>query len=139
MSMSINTNAGAMIALQNLSDTTRKLEMTQLRVTTGLKVRGPKDDAATQANTTAAAVPERIRVIDIFLAFSSVSSDDRQRDIETASAPLASHPTIVRYGLADVELNGRRSNELKTGADEGSARHRRPIFSQTATSLGALH
>ena len=49
MSMSINTNAGAMIALQNLSDTTRKLEMTQLRVTTGLKVSGPKDDAATFA------------------------------------------------------------------------------------------
>ena len=47
--MSINTNAGAMIALQNLSATTRQLETTQLRVTTGLKVNGPKDDAATYA------------------------------------------------------------------------------------------
>ena len=49
MGMSINTNAGAMVALQNLSDSTRRLEMTQLRVTTGLKVSGPKDDAATFA------------------------------------------------------------------------------------------
>ena len=49
MVMSINTNAGAMIALQSLSATTRALEKTQLRVTTGLKVNGPKDNAATFA------------------------------------------------------------------------------------------
>ena len=49
MVLSINTNAGAMIALQSLSETTRSLETTQLRVTTGLKVNGPKDDAATFA------------------------------------------------------------------------------------------
>jgi flagellin len=47
--MSVNTNAGAMIALQNLSKTNKGLETTQLRVTTGLKVNGPKDDAATFA------------------------------------------------------------------------------------------
>ncbi len=49
MAMSINTNAGAMIALQSLSATTRNLETTQMRVTTGLRVAGPKDDAATFA------------------------------------------------------------------------------------------
>ena len=49
MVMSVNTNVGAMIALQNLAKTTRELETTQLRVTTGLKVNGPKDDAATFA------------------------------------------------------------------------------------------
>ena len=49
MVMSVNTNAGAMIALQSLAKTTRQLETTQLRVTTGLKVNGPKDDAATFA------------------------------------------------------------------------------------------
>ncbi|MDA1133288.1 MAG: flagellin [Proteobacteria bacterium] len=47
--MSVNTNAGAMIALQSLSSTSRSLNTTQLRVTTGLKVNGPKDDAATFA------------------------------------------------------------------------------------------
>ena len=49
MAMSVNTNAGAMIMLQNLSKTNKGLETTQLRVTTGLKVNGPKDDAATFA------------------------------------------------------------------------------------------
>lgn len=49
MPLSVNTNVGAMIALQNLNKTTRLLEKTQLRVTTGLKVNGPKDDASTFA------------------------------------------------------------------------------------------
>ncbi len=49
MAMSVNTNVGAMIALQNLNKTNKGLETTQLRVTTGLKVNGPKDDAATFA------------------------------------------------------------------------------------------
>jgi flagellin len=47
--MSINTNSGAMAALQNLSKTSQSLETTQLRITTGLRVNGPKDDAATFA------------------------------------------------------------------------------------------
>ena len=49
MTMSINTNTGAMIALQNLNKTTNALEITQLRITTGLKINGPKDDAPTFA------------------------------------------------------------------------------------------
>jgi flagellin len=49
MTLSVNTNLGAMIALQNLNSTTRDLEGTQLRITTGLKVNGPKDDASTYA------------------------------------------------------------------------------------------
>ncbi|MCZ6523147.1 MAG: flagellin [Alphaproteobacteria bacterium] len=49
MALSVNTNVGAMIALQNLNKTTGLLEQTQLRVTTGLKVNSPKDDASTFA------------------------------------------------------------------------------------------
>lgn len=49
MAMSVNTNAGAMIALQSLSKTNSVLEDVQLRITTGLRVKGPKDDAATFA------------------------------------------------------------------------------------------
>ena len=45
--LSILTNAGAMTALQQLNGTNKKLSTTQLRITTGLKVNGPKDDAAT--------------------------------------------------------------------------------------------
>jgi len=49
MGMSINTNVGAMVALQNLNKTNKQLEKTQLHITTGLKINGPKDDAATYA------------------------------------------------------------------------------------------
>jgi len=49
MVMSVNTNQGAMVALQSLSATTKSLGNTQLRITTGLKVNGPKDNAATFA------------------------------------------------------------------------------------------
>jgi len=49
MAMSINTNAGAMIGLQSLNKINRMLGTTQLRITTGLRINGPKDDAATFA------------------------------------------------------------------------------------------
>ncbi|MEE8306830.1 MAG: flagellin [Gammaproteobacteria bacterium] len=49
MGLSVNTNVGAMVALKNLSATQMKLENTQLRITTGFKVNGPKDDASTYA------------------------------------------------------------------------------------------
>ncbi len=49
MTLSVNTNVGAMVALQNLNVTSKRLETTQLHVTTGLKVNGPKDDASTYA------------------------------------------------------------------------------------------
>ena len=52
MTFSINTNVGAFVALQNLTKTTSQLETTQLRITTGLRVNGPKDDAANFAIAT---------------------------------------------------------------------------------------
>ena len=49
MVLSVNTNLGAAIALQNLNATNNSLERSQLNITTGLRVNGPKDDAATYA------------------------------------------------------------------------------------------
>ncbi len=43
---SINTNYGAMVALQNLSATQMELTQTQNRISTGLKVASPKDDGS---------------------------------------------------------------------------------------------
>ena len=37
MTLSVNTNVAAMVALQNLNGSTRELEVTQNRVSTGLK------------------------------------------------------------------------------------------------------
>ncbi len=46
MSFSINTNAGALFALQSLSKTNSQLETVQSRINTGLKVASAKDNAA---------------------------------------------------------------------------------------------
>src|SRR4051794_31811859 len=43
---SVNTNVGAMIALQNLSLTQTQMNTTQDRISTGYKVVGAKDDAS---------------------------------------------------------------------------------------------
>src|SRR3712207_6463779 len=43
---SINTNVGAMIALQNLNITNAQLDRTQNRINTGLKVGSAKDNGA---------------------------------------------------------------------------------------------
>ena len=44
--LSVNTNYGALVALQNLNSTNKLLTETQNRINTGLKVSGPKDDGA---------------------------------------------------------------------------------------------
>jgi flagellin len=46
---SINTNVGAMIALQNLNSTSSQLQMTQNIISTGLKVSSAKDNGAVYA------------------------------------------------------------------------------------------
>jgi flagellin len=50
--MSINTNAGAMIALQNLNKTNNELQTTQTRINTGLRVASAKDNGAVYAIAT---------------------------------------------------------------------------------------
>jgi flagellin len=49
MNFSVNTNSGAFIALQNLSNTGSQLSQTQNRISTGLKVSSTKDDSASFA------------------------------------------------------------------------------------------
>ena len=46
MSTSVNTNVGALVALQNLNATTAQLAQVQGRISTGLKVGSAKDDGA---------------------------------------------------------------------------------------------
>lgn len=48
-SMSVNTNVGAMVALQNLNATNTELAQTQTRINTGKKVASAKDNGATWA------------------------------------------------------------------------------------------
>jgi flagellin len=46
MSLSVNNNAGALIALQNLTATSNQLSQTQNRVSTGLAISAPQDNGA---------------------------------------------------------------------------------------------
>jgi flagellin len=46
---SVNTNAGAMIALQNLNNTNSELAITQARINTGKKINNAKDNGAVWA------------------------------------------------------------------------------------------
>jgi flagellin len=46
---SVNTNMGALVALQNLNATNKQLDTVQGRINTGLKVASAKDDGATWA------------------------------------------------------------------------------------------
>lgn len=46
MAMSVNTNVGAMAALQSLNMTSKNLAVTQTRINTGLNVSSTKDDSA---------------------------------------------------------------------------------------------
>ncbi|WP_461344404.1 flagellin N-terminal helical domain-containing protein, partial [Brevundimonas sp. GN22] len=46
MANSINTNRGALVALQTLNQTNKGLETTQNRVNTGMKVSSAKDNGA---------------------------------------------------------------------------------------------
>jgi flagellin len=43
---SVNTNTGAMVALQSLNSTTSELATTQARINTGRKINDAKDNAA---------------------------------------------------------------------------------------------
>src|SRR6201996_5649314 len=46
MSLSVNTNAGALVALQNLTATASQLSSTQNQVSTGLAISTPQDNGA---------------------------------------------------------------------------------------------
>src|SRR5215813_7533698 len=47
--LSVNTNIGAMIALQYLNQTNSELQATQSHINSGLKIAGPKDNGAVYA------------------------------------------------------------------------------------------
>jgi flagellin len=85
--MSVNTNPGALIALQNLNATNRSLETTKNRVNTGLKVNGYKDNAAVFAiaqnlraeqsglNAVKSSLDNATSILDVSLAAGEAVSD----------------------------------------------------------------
>ena len=87
MGFSVNTNASALSALQNLNSTTKSLDDTQTRINTGLKISSAKDNAAVYSiaqqlradlrgyNAVKQSLDRSISTIDIALAAASSISD----------------------------------------------------------------
>jgi flagellin len=91
--ISVNTNQGAMVALQTLNATNRDLETTQNRISTGLKVASAKDNGAIWA------IANRMR--------SDVGAYDRVRETNERASALVD--TAIAAGESIMEL----LNEMK--------------------------
>ncbi len=77
MTFSVNTNIGAMVALQNLSATQNQLQTIQNQINTGLKVATAKDDASTWA----IAQNQRAQVMSLDSVKSSLSRSSSSVDV----------------------------------------------------------
>ncbi|MBP8062654.1 MAG: flagellin [Brevundimonas sp.] len=101
MANSINTNVGAMVALQNLNATGRDLKVTQDRVSTGLKIGSAKDNGAIWAisqnqkanmgvlNATRNALQRTMSVNDVGLAAGDTIMDALRQMKELAAGPAS--------------------------------------------------
>ena len=117
---SINTNAGAMIALQNLNSTNSELQVTQQRINTGKKVGSAKDNGAIWAmSKNQSATASSLNAV----------KDSLQRGQSTIDVALAAGDTITdllgkmkekALAASDTSLNTASFNALV--ADFGSLR-----------------
>ncbi len=101
MANSINTNVGALVALQNLNATGRELNVAQNRVNTGLKVASAKDNGAIWAiaqnqkanmqvlNTTRNTLQRTQSVNDVGLAAGDTIMDALRQMKELAAGPVS--------------------------------------------------
>lgn len=100
MVLSIHTNAGAQIALQALTRTNRGLEQVQLRVSTGFKVNGAKDDSSTFA--IAQSMRAEIKGLDAVLL--SVANGVSVTDVAIAAAESISD-LLVNMKAKAIQAN----------------------------------
>ena len=105
---SVNTNTGALVALQNLNATNRELDTVQSRINTGKKVASSKDNGAvwaiaqTQRGTSQAlnAVKDSLQrgqsTIDVAIAAGETVSDLLLQMKETLRAGLLDQDRLLR-------------------------------------------
>ncbi len=100
---SVNTNFGALVALQNLNSTQRELDRTQNRISTGLEVSGAADNGAIFA----IAQEQRARVGSL-----SAVRDGIDRVVATVDTALAAGEAV-----SDILI---RLREIALGAQTGA-------------------
>ena len=86
MAISVNTNAAALVALQNLNKTTDNLTSTQGRISTGLKVGSAKDNASVWA----IAQQQRAEVSSLSAVTDSLNRATSIADVATAAGQSVS-------------------------------------------------
>jgi flagellin len=111
---SINTNSGAMIALQNLNATNSELQVTQQRINTGKKVGNAKDNGAIWAMAkTQSSTATSLNAV----------KDSLQRGQSTIDVALAAGDTVTdllgkmkekALAASDTSLNTASFNALKS-------------------------
>ena len=147
MAFSVNTNAGAFAALQNLSKTNRDLRDVQNRINTGQKVSGAKDDAATYAiaqtmrgdvsglGAVKASLARASSTLDVAIAAAEAVSDlliqmkekavaAKDSGLDTTSRQALSNDFAqlrdqITSIISDAEFNG--TNAVKSGGSSVSA------------------
>jgi len=111
---SVNTNSGAMIALQNLNSTNSELQVTQQRINTGKKISTAKDNGAIWATA---------KVQSSTASSLNAVKDSLQRGQSTIDVALAAGDTITdllgkmkekALAASDTSLNTASFNALKS-------------------------
>ena len=144
MSNSVNTNSGALIALQNLNATNQELTQVQTRISTGFKVASAKDNGAIWAiaqtqkatsnalNAVTTSLQRASSTIDVSLAAGSTVTDllsqmkekalaasDTSLDSASRSALNEDFKSIrdqITKVITNADFNG--SNLIKSGATD---------------------
>ncbi|MFB7880694.1 flagellin [Brevundimonas diminuta] len=128
MANSINTNAGALIALQNLNATNRDLNVAQNRVNTGLKVSTAKDNGAIFAIATSQraemgaldSVKQSIQrgqsIVDVALAAGEIVTKALEEQKGLAVAIASSTGAAQTAYLADFNALGNEITKALGGA-----------------------
>jgi flagellin len=133
--LSVNTNYGAMIALQNLNKTNSELDQAQNQINTGLKIAGPKDNGAVWAiaqnmrmdvqayNAVTQSLNRTLSVVDTSIAAGTTISDLLKEMKEKALA--ARDPTIdansrEAYNADFVALRDQITKTLDNASFDGT-------------------
>jgi len=148
MANSINTNAGALIALQNLNNTSRDLSVTQNRVNTGQKVSSAKDNGAIFAIATNQraemgaldAVKQSMQrgqsIVDVALAAGETITKalEEQKSLAVAIESSVAGSDAEKAYLADFNALGNEITKALSGATFDGVN----LFSATTTDAIAV-
>lgn len=111
MALSVNTNAAALAALQNLNKTTAELSVTQGRINTGLKVASAKDDGGIFA------IAQNLRAD---LGGLGAVKNSLDRGVSTVDVALAAGESISDL-LIDLKSKAVAASDLGLDADSRTA------------------